>query len=160
MRVAVLLLAMACLPSIVGAAESCPWLNAATAGGVLGGTVTGVTVKRAKAGDDASCNFTRREGSLVLDLRIETITMSLPARDFAPYAARCGHGALPLKAIGNEALACSDEGDRNLLAEQVVGRVRDRAFLVRIGTNDHSVQRSALRDKARFVAEQVAGTLF
>jgi hypothetical protein len=62
---------------------------------------------------------------------------------------------VPLKAIGNEALACSDDH-----AELVVGRVRDRAFLVRLGTNDHSTQPSALREKARRVAEQVAGILF
>jgi hypothetical protein len=138
------------------AAESCPWLNAATAGGFLGGAVTGVTINRAKAGDDATCNFVRHEGSLVLELRIEIETMRSPAKDFASYAARCHSAAVPLKAIGNEALACSD----GQLAEQVVGRVRDRAFLVRIITNDRSSQPSVLREKARKVAEQVAGILF
>ena len=137
------------------AAETCPWLNPATAGGVLGGAVTSVIVKRAAAADDASCDFVRHEGSLALDLRIEVETMRSPTKDFASYAARCHSPAVPLKAIGNEALACSDEG-----AEQIVGRVRDRAFLVRISTSDRSAQQSALRDKARKVAEQVAGILF
>jgi hypothetical protein len=54
---------------------------------------------------------------------------------------------VPLKAIGSEALACRGEA-----GEQVVGRVRDRAFLVRITTND--------REKVRKVAEMVAGSMF
>lgn len=156
MRLEVSLLAMTCLPAIGGAAEICPWLNAATAGGVLGGAVTGLTVKRATAGDDASCDFVRREGSLALELRIAVETMRSPAKDFVTYAARCPAHAVPLKAVGNEALACSD----GQLAEQVVGRVRDRAFLVRISTSDRSSPPSALRDKASKVAEQVAGILF
>jgi hypothetical protein len=41
-----------------------------------------------------------------------------------------------------------------------VGRVRDRVFLIRIGTNDRSAQPAELRDKARKIAEQVAGILF
>jgi hypothetical protein len=148
-------LVLLALPSIGAAAESCPWLNAATAGGVLGGTVTGVTVKRAPAGDDASCDFVRHAGSLTLELRIEVETMRSPAKHFSSYAARCHSTAVPLKAIGNEALACSDEG-----AEQIVGRVRNRAFVVRLRTSDRSTQPAALRDKAREIAEQVAGILF
>jgi hypothetical protein len=151
----VLLLPLVCLPSIASAAEICPWLNAATAGGFLGGPVTDSTVKRAKTGDDATCSYIRHEGSLVLELRIEVETMPSPTKDFASHRARCHSAAVPLKAIGNEALACSDEN-----GEQIVGRVRDRAFLVRIATSDRSAQRSALRDKARKIAEQVAGILF
>jgi hypothetical protein len=105
---------------------SCPWLNQATAAGVLGGPVT-----------QAGCIFTR--GSL--ELRIEA------GRDFEWYAATCKSDAVHLKAIGTEALACRGE-----TGEQVVGKVRDRAFLVRITTND--------RDKVRKVAEMVAGSMF
>jgi hypothetical protein len=142
------------LPSIAAAAENCPWLNAATAGGVLDGPVA-MTVTRAKTGDDAACAFIRRDGSRVFELRIEVETMLSPAKDFASYAARCHAAAVPLKAVGNEAMACSDDN-----AERVVGRVRDRAFVVRISTNDRSAQSGALREKARKVAEQVAGILF
>jgi len=154
---AVLLLAG--LPPVASAADVCPWLNAATASGILGGPVTGATVKRANTGDDATCDFTRRDGSRLAELRIEVETMRSPAKDFASYTARCGSAAVPLKAIGNEAEACSG-GDGAQLAEQVVGRVRDRAFLVRLGASDRSVDRSAMREKARKVAEQVAGILF
>ena len=154
MRLGLLLFAVACLSPIGEAAETCPWLNRATAGGVLGGPVV-MTVTRAKTGDDAACEFIRRDGSLVLELRIEVETMRSPAEDFASYAARCHSPAAPLKAIGNETLACDDEG-----SGQVIGRVRDRAFLVRISTNNRTSQPGALRDKARKVAEQVAGILF
>ena len=105
---------------------SCPWLNQATAAGVLGGPVT-----------QAGCSFTR--GSL--ELRIEA------GRDFEWYAAGCRAEVVHLKAIGTEALACRGEA-----GEQVVARVRDRAFLVRITTND--------REKVRKVAEMVAGSMF
>jgi hypothetical protein len=153
MRALVLLFPI--LPSIALAAETCPWLNAATAGGALGGPVTNVTITRAHAGDDATCEFIRHDGSLLLDLRIEVETMPSPARDFASYAARCRSATVPLKAIGNEALACNDEG-----AGQIVGRVRDRAFVVRISTSDRSAKPGALSEKARKIAEQVAGILF
>lgn len=150
------LIALACLPLVGQAAEPCPWLNAATAGGVLGGPITRATTTRAAAGDDRSCEFIRQDGSLLFELRIEVETISPAAKDFESYAARCHSAAVPLKAIGNEALACSD----GPLAEQVLGRVRDRVFLIRIGTNDRSIQPTTLRDKARKLAEQVAGILF
>jgi hypothetical protein len=152
-------LAAICLPGIGAGAENCPWLNAATAGGALGGAAGTVTVKRAKTGDGGSCDFVRQQGSLVIDLHIETETLPSPATDFASYSARCGSGAVALKGIGNEALACSGSGNDEP-GEQVVSRVRDRAFLVRIKTNDRSAQRSELREKARKIAELVAGFLF
>jgi hypothetical protein len=135
-----------CLPLMAAAEERCPWLNAATAGGVLGGSVQ-VTVT------PASCEFVRKAGAQETTLRIEVTAASAPN-------AHCGPGAKPLKAIGNEAAACSYEGKAGWMAEQVVGRVRDQAFVVRIGTNDRSAMAKTLREKARNVAEQVAGILF
>lgn len=151
MRVA-WLLGIACLTGIGQAAEGCPWLNAATAAGVVGGRVANVTVRRALSGGDATCNFVLQEGAVVRELRIEVETLHSPAKD----AARCRSAAVALKAIGNEATACGD----GPLAELVVGRVRDRAFLVRISTTDRSAESSVLRDQARRIAEQVAGILF
>jgi hypothetical protein len=134
------------LPLMVVAEERCPWLNAATAGGVLGGTVQ-VTVT------PKSCEFVRQAGQQETMLQIEVTAASAPD-------ARCGPDAERLTAIGNEAVACSYRGKAGWIAEQVVGRVRDQAFLVRIGTNDHSAVGKALRDRVRNVAEQVAGILF
>jgi hypothetical protein len=141
----ILLFAM-CLPATC---ENCPWLNAATAAGVLGGPVNATVSRTNKNPDDANCDFIRQEDTLVYELRIEVGTV-----------AQCRGNATPLRAIGNEAVACSYDGKKGQLAEQVVGRVRDRAFLVRTNTNDRSIQSSVLREKARKVAEQVAGTLF
>jgi hypothetical protein len=144
MRICVLLLA---LSSIARAAEICPWLNAATAGGVLGGAVTDVTVKLTEGSADGSCEFVRHDSPRAAVLRIEVETLRDPAKDFAAFAARCHAAGTPLKAIGNEAIACTDES-----AQIVVGRVRDRAFVLRITTGG--------REKARQIAEQVAGILF
>ena len=147
-----LLLTAALLPLICAAEEKCPWLNAATAAGVLGGTVkTSIT--------QSACEFVRRDGSTESALRIEVETMVAP-REFASRAAQCGSGAEALKAIGNEAVACSHSEKKGQMAEQVVGRVRNQAFLVRVSSDDRAAAASALREKARKVAEQVAGFLF
>jgi len=164
------------------------WLNAATAGGVLGGAVI-ATVSRTNANlssvhtpnakssagptsanpsaanysskgvDDAECVFARQAGSTG-ELRIDVRTMAEPAKEFAAYAARCGVHPTALKAIGNEAATCTLNGGAGQLSEQVVGRVRDRAFIIRLSMNDSSTTQSSLREKARKVAEQVAGNLF
>ena len=136
MRLRLLLLL---LPWLVARAGTCPWLNTATAAGILDGPVTTVTV------DNTSCKFVRENGTRVLELRIE---VGVPTP-------RCHTPAVPLKAIGTEAVACSDRPN----AEQVIGRVRDKTFSVRVSTTDHSPQ-PALREKARKVAEHVAGILF
>jgi len=86
--------------------------------------------------------------------------MNDPASEFARFAARCGAHADPLKAIGNEAAACSLNGKGAELLEQVVGRVRERAFVIRLSVNDSSLTQSMLREKCRKAAELVAGNLF
>lgn len=126
--------------------ERCPWLNAATASGFLGGAVHMTLTS-------GSCEFVRQDGVHEMTLRIEVASTS-------GRHAQCGSGAEPLKAIGNEALACAYEGKAGWIAEQVTGRVRDQAFLVRISTNDRSAAPKPMREKVRKVAEQVAGILF
>jgi hypothetical protein len=177
------------LPALCRAEDVCLWLNAATAGGVLEGAVT-TTVSRAntnapslptpnakssagptsanpsnpsyssKAIDDADCVFVRQPGSFAGELQIDVRTMNEPGKEFAAYAARCGAHPIPLKAIGNEAVACTLNGKTGQTSEQVVGRVRNRAFIVLLSTSDSSMTQSSLREKARRVAEQVAGNLF
>jgi hypothetical protein len=154
------------MPAICAAAgnEICPWLNAATASGVLEGPVVVIVTHPGQNKDDASCKFTRREGSMVSELEIEVETMSDPAHDFAAYKARCGSDAAPLRAIGNEALVCSlhetFHGTKKQASEQVVSRVRERAFIVRVSSNAPAQTKIELRDKTQRVAEQVAGFLF
>jgi hypothetical protein len=78
-----------------GRAENCPWLNAATAGGALGGTVT---VKLAHTSpEDVTCEFTLRRGSDVATLEIAVHTMGLPAHDFQSYRSTCNSKASATK---------------------------------------------------------------
>jgi len=163
-------------------------MNAATAGGVLGGAVT-VTVSHPKpqppnvqtanakssAGPmsanpsgtsyasnsvaDADCAFDRQP-PIGGELRIQVRTLSEPAKAFVSHTARCGTRGVPLKAIGNEAMACDLNKKTGHLAEQVVGRVRDQLFVIDLRMHDPSITQSVLREKAQTVAEIVAGNLF
>ncbi len=78
----------------------------------------------------------------------------------ASHPAHCNGAIEQLKGIGNEATACSLESKGGKTAEQVTGRVRDQAFVITLVTDDRSISRNLLRDKACRVAEQVAGNLF
>ena len=71
------------------------------------------------------------------------------------YKARCGAGATALRAIGNEACAVEIKGQT--YGQEVIGRVRDQIFTVTLTT---TVPKDALQEKARNIAEQVAGALF
>jgi hypothetical protein len=183
----ILLIAFFLFPLLCRAEENCLWMNAATAGGILGGAAT-VTVSHPKphppnqtanatssAGpmsanpsadryasnsvDDADCAFDRQP-SIAGELRIQVRTINEPAKAFVSYTARCGARGVPLKAIGNEAMTCDINKKTRHLAEQVVGRVRDRLFVIDLTMDDPSITQGVLREKARTVAEIVAGNLF
>jgi hypothetical protein len=148
------------LPAICHASEICPWLNSATAGGFLEGTVASTVTHPSPNKYDATCEFIRHEGKLVRELRIDVRTMKDPALDFGSFTSQCGPDATPLRAIGNEALVCSLHGKKKQVSEQVVSRVRERAFIVRVSSNARPPEPDALREKARRISEQVAGSLF
>ena len=130
----------------------CPWLNAATAAGVLGGAVTTKVLPSA-------CEFVRQDAPSEWALRIEVQTITALS-EFAPRAAQCGSGTEMLRAIGNEAVACTSSGKKGQTAEQVVGRVRNQVFFVRVSTSSSAAEANDLRNRARRIAEQVAGYLF
>lgn len=169
--------------------ENCLWMNAATAGGVLGGAATmavvrvpasSATIRAASAIlgagptsadpdaakysgngiDDSDCTFTRHAGPVSGQLRIEVRTMSDPAKEFASFTARCGFHATALKAVGNAANECSVAGKSGENTEEVVGRVRDRAFVIRLSLKDPAITPDLLRQKMRRAAEIVSGNLF
>jgi hypothetical protein len=153
-----------CMPRSSEAKESCPWINKATASGALEGAVT-ATVTPAemnKDKDEATCVFLHQNGVAGMELRIEVEALSGAPGAYAAYAARCGSDGVPLRAIGNQAAICpyQDKNRKKWICEQVVGRVRDHAFTVRVSSRAESPDRSALREKARKIAEQVAGFLF
>jgi hypothetical protein len=140
--------------------QVCPWLNAATASGAVGGAVTvSVTPKGDKG--DADCVFVRREGSSTIALRIGVQTLSGPSFSLASYTAQCSTELAPIRAIGNEAVACSLPSDKkNGVSEQVTGRVRDRIFFIRMSSNVPAADEEQLRFTAGKLAQQVAGFLF
>jgi hypothetical protein len=147
-------------PAFCRAAEMCPWLNAATAGGALGGAVSMTVTRRDSNKDDANCDFVRKQGAVMYELRIEVQTMGEAVKEFPSYKAQCGSDATQLKAIGNEAVACSLDDKNGHRSALVVSRVRDRAFVIRVITTDSAMTAAALSEKARSMAEQVAGNLF
>jgi hypothetical protein len=148
MRFRVLILLV--LPFTARAAETCEWLSAGTASGVLGSAATVSVTHESANRDDAVCSFASASGSL----RIEVHTTETPHNDFTSRAAQCGAEAVAVKAIGNEAVVCNANSG---LSARVVGRVRNRVFTIVIGAAD---SQSALRERARAVAEHVAGNLF
>jgi hypothetical protein len=146
-------------PALCQTSENCPWLNAATAAGALKGSVTFTVTHSGADNADATCEFTHLEGTALTSLRIQVDTMKNPGREFASYSAKCGQDAAPLRAIGNEALVCSLRG-KNQFSEQVVSRVRERAFIVKMSSSLASSAGSDLRERTQKIAEQVAGFLF
>jgi len=145
----------------------CSWLNAATAGGFLGGDVQMAVAGQTPAGD-ATCEFTRsaNPGTASM-LRIAVHTMADTRKEFPGYLALCGTGAVALKGIGNEAVQCIPKSGSSAGQEIIVGRVRDRAFVITIKAEwiNHpptspTKTRNPISDDSENIAEQVAGTMF
>jgi hypothetical protein len=182
----ILLLAFFIFPVLGRAEDRCLWLNAATAGGILNGMVDVKVAKttaapphvetanaKSSAGpmsanptgnayaemgvDDAECIFTRTPSGTG-ELRIQVHTMGDSEKTYQSYAKRCGARGTPLKAIGNEALLCDPRSKG--APEQVIGRVRDRVFVVELSVTDPSIKPPALREQATSAAQIVAGNLF
>jgi hypothetical protein len=149
------------LPAMCHAQAKCPWLNEATARGILAGPVT-VTVKLDDQGAGV-CKFTRQLGAATHELRISVDLMTDIAKQFATHLAQCPPKSPPLPATGNEAVTCTTHTKENHYAELVVGRVRNQAFVVSISStvqDDPSMTQEMRREKSNLVAEQVAGILF
>jgi hypothetical protein len=157
-----LLLGLAILvPSICHGQAKCPWINEATARGILSGPGS-LTVKVSDRGDGV-CEFSRQQGASVYQLRVSVNIMTDIPKQFPAYLAQCLPNSTPLRAIGNEAVMCSTRGTGDQSAEKVVGRVRDQAFVVSVSSSvqaDPSMTQEMRRHKANLVAEQVAGILF
>ena len=156
------LLALAMLIPAAGSAQTkCPWLNEATARGILGGDVT-MTVDTTARGDGV-CKFSRQQKTAVFELRISIAKMNDVAKQFSALLAQCPPKSPPLPAIGNEAVTCAVEGKDGQYAEKVVGRVRETAFIISVSSSiqeDLQMTKQMLRNKAILIAEQVAGILF
>jgi hypothetical protein len=140
----------------------CPWLNVATASGVLRSSEGG-TMATLSEGSRAACSFVYHDAIASRELRITMEQVQDTSQAMTAYKARCSGASSPLQAIGNEAATCAADTKGHSDGEQVIGRVRDQIFTVTITTsarNDPSMSRDALRENARNIAEQVAGALF
>jgi hypothetical protein len=152
------LLLVGCSLQLVG--ENCPFLNAATAAGVVGGPVHSSFVSSNKDDSDGTCQFVGQQQTSKTELRIEVETMTDRPRQFNSYLARCGSKSTHLPATGNEAVECTRTSKDGQQTEQIIGRVRDRAFVIQLSSNDPARTADLLREKARVAAEQVSGFLF
>ena len=139
----------------------CPWINEATARGILGGPVTlTVTVNDQGAG---ACDYSRQQAAAVRHLRISVDNMTDIPKQFPAYLAQCPPKSPSLRAIGNEAIFCTIQFSPDKYAEKVVSRVRAQAFVVSVSStisDDPSMTQEMRREKANQIAEQVAGILF
>ncbi len=151
------------LPVIGMAQDHCPWINKATVEGVLGTAAT-ESVKVDKGPPVTTvCRFQAEGTSSTSDLQIDVVQMIDTATEFPIYKAECGAKASPLRAIGNEAEMCSLKTAGMTYAAKVIGRVRDRAFIVLLKMNAGSgrtMTEDMVQEKVGGVAEQVAGSLF
>ena len=162
-------IAFACLAAFSSAAHAqeahCAWMNDATASGVLNGPVT--LALESAPDDQTICVFTyARSVKDYSTLRISVQPLKDSTKD--PNKAVHAHVSLctsppgALKAIGNEAIACSADIGYSR-GEQVIGRVRDRLFIVTVSSTmaqAPTMTRPLLREKTTMIAEQVAGALF
>jgi len=121
-------------------------MNLGTAADIAGGEVS-LTLERNAAGDITACQFQRPGAVLQI-----SVAQDATAGSFSSAAiSACPSQSSPLKAIGNQAIACRSQN-----ASVVEGRVRDQLFTVRLTLPD-----AALADRnVREAAEQVAGNLF
>ncbi len=154
--------AMAALPVPCHGQNLCPWLNVATASGVLDGPAI-LTVDKT---DDhtETCLFRSQTGSSadLLSISVTTVAdLQNADQELVSHEKRCAASVVPLKAVGNEAVLCTADTARSR-GVQVIGRVRNRIFTVEIRTRStrSEATRNLLEEKIEEVANQVAGVLF
>jgi hypothetical protein len=133
---------------LLAASLSCPALNTATARGAVGEDAR-VTVIQSEKATGYTCEFKAADAELIIE--IGTLAAADRFAHFAETACEGGHDIAEVKAIGNEAVACTVQSE-----ERVVGRVRKQSFVIRLS----AANGRSLRGKIVGLAEQVAGNLF
>jgi hypothetical protein len=144
------------------AANNCPWLNEATASGLLGGEAVGA-FQVASSAQQAICTFTERIDGATRTLQIRVEAASDSAARLKSLEKSCGPDIAPLAAIGNEAVSCSADDPGKRTAEEAMGRVRDQVFLIQISSTlrkDPILTRDNLITRIHSAAEEVSGNLF
>lgn len=145
------------------ASNKCPWLNEATASGLLGGAANGTYVT--ETGRAPVCTFTERSGDMDRTLQVSVETARDPhSRLLSIVSATCGSKTLlPLQAIGNEAVSCAYDSHTAKRGRHVLGRVRDQIFDITLSSsskNDPVLTPDMLEMKIETAAAQISGNLF
>ena len=148
--------------TVAHAANDCPWLNEATASGILGGDATGVYAPGIPA-KASVCTFTETEAGETRQLIISVEVAATPHDRVMELVHACDVQSVPLASIGNEAMRCSAAKPGKVHGERIIGRVRDQVFIVAItttATQDPVLDAHELAMRSMTAAEQVSGNLF
>lgn len=145
------------------AADNCPWINQATAEGLLGGSAA-VAYVPASTGRPAACSFTRTtsDGRRELLIMVDRTTSAAHDR-LAAMEQECGGPSARLRAIGNEAVLCGKQGHGARTSESALGRVRDQIFSITLSStirDDSDFADENLTVRLTTASEQVAGNLY
>lgn len=144
------------------AANTCPWMNEATASGLLGAQATG-TFTPAAATEPASCVFQESGPGAMRTLTITVETSADGPGRIRGLLRQCHGTPGAMRAIGNEAEECETIRPHKLRGELAVGRVREQVFSIAISTtmkNDPVLTPQELENRIATAAEQVAGNLY
>lgn len=148
--------------SAARAENNCPWMNEATASGLIGEDASGMAV--AVPGKPALCTFAEHANKPMRTFQISVETAPDGHNQYLAVLWRaCGSAFTPLSAIGNEAATCTRERHGNIIEALAVGRVRDQIFTVTLGTSikdDMVLTPAMLKMKIDIAAEQVSGNLY
>ncbi|MBT9330858.1 hypothetical protein [Paracidobacterium acidisoli] len=159
----VLIAVTICMSSIACRAETlCPWINAATASGILEGDA-GSTAEKPPEVNSTACIFTYREKDISRELRITVEQKQNAEHDFQARKTQCGRSADELRAVGNEAVLCPVKNRGHEYTAEIIGRVRDSVFTIRVsggGEKDKAFSQEALEQKVKLAAGQVVGNLY
>jgi len=140
--------------------SSCPWINAATAEGVLDSKVDS-SVQETR-GKDMNCTFKSVETSGTRSLVVEVRDIDDREKGYAEAESKCTSAPTPVRGLGNEAFECvADHPDSH--AMMIIGRVREKLFVVSVimtGRRDRGLTAASLEDKVTIAAGQVVGNLF
>jgi hypothetical protein len=143
------------------AQSTCPWINNATASGLLGGE-TQPSITLDSTGRAGACSFTFQRHQKLLVLNVAVQVNAEPPVHLASSAMGCTSETSTVAAIGNEALACRSDRDGRF-GERIIGRVRDSVFTITLsstGERNVRLDRARMKSSLLTAAEQVAGNLF
>ena len=144
------------------AANACPWMNAATASGLLGADAMG-NYAAATAAEPANCVFVESGPGVTRTLTITAEPSTYGVGRIHELLRECHGEPSALPAIGNQAEECEVLQPHRLRGKLAVGRVRSQMFSIAIKTtmkNDPVLTPEELENRIATAAEQVAGNLF